>query len=149
MIANAMRSQGLTVSVAESCTGGFISTFFTSQSGASKFFNGSVTTYSNASKNQFLDISNHDINKCGVVSKQVVHAMASSVRVKFNTDYGLATTGYVDLYNMTEKENLRAWIAVASKSKIISECIFLNENRLQNISKVSHELLNLFAKEIA
>ena len=148
MIATTMHSKGLTVSVSESCTGGFISTFFTSQSGASKFFNGSVTTYSNASKNQFLDISNHDIDTYGVVSEEVVQAMASNIRSKFNTDYGLATTGYVDKSNLQDTEILRAWIAIVSNNKIISECVFLDKNRLQNISKVSHELLNLFVKEI-
>ncbi len=148
LLANAMHDKGLTVSVSESCTGGFISTFLTSKSGASKFFNGSVTTYSNMSKNQLLNISHHDIKTYGVVSKEIAEGMASNVRIKFNTDYGLATTGYVDTSHLMETEVLRAWIAVASKNKIMSECIFLDQNRLKNISKVSHELLNLFAKEI-
>tara|TARA_B100000427_G_scaffold328418_1_gene341465 strand:- start:737 stop:1225 length:489 start_codon:yes stop_codon:yes gene_type:complete len=148
MIATTMHSKGLTVSVSESCTGGFISTFFTSVSGASRFFKGSITTYSNASKNQFLDVSNHDIDTYGVVSKEVVKAMASNIRLKFNTDYGLATTGYVENSNLQDTEILRAWIAIASNNKIISECVFLDKNRLQNISKVSYELLNLFVKEI-
>ena len=148
IITNAMYAKGLTVSVSESCTGGFISTFFTSRPGASRFFNGSITAYSNASKNQFLDISTKDINRYGVVSKQVAHAMARNVRIKFDTDYGLATTGYVDASNVTENERLRSWIVVAGKNKIVSECIFLDQNRLQNISRVSYELLNLFVKEI-
>ena len=74
--------------------------------------------------------------------------MARNIRVKFNTDYGLATTGYADKSNLQDTEILRAWIAIVSNNKIISECVFLDKNRLQNISKVSHELLNLFAKEI-
>ena len=148
VLANTMHDKDLTVSVSESCTGGFISTFLTSKSGASNFFSGAVTTYNNMSKNQFLNISHHDIKQYGVVSKEIAEAMASNVRIKFNTDYGLATTGYVDVSNPLETESLRAWIAVASKNKIISECIFLDQNRLKNISKVSYELLNLFAKEI-
>ena len=70
-VSNIMCTKGLTVSVAESCTGGFVSTCLTAQSGASKFFNGSVTTYSDLSKNKILHIEAHDLYKEGVVSKQV------------------------------------------------------------------------------
>tara|TARA_B100000700_G_C14968880_1_gene820263 strand:- start:122 stop:613 length:492 start_codon:yes stop_codon:yes gene_type:complete len=151
-ISSVMVNKGLTVSVAESCTGGFLSTFFTSKSGASKFFNGSVTSYSSESKTKLLRLNQDVIDHYGVASKQVAHAMASSVRVKFGTDYGLSTTGYVDKSNdilKDEKNHLYAWIAIANKDRVISDCIFLQKNRLQNISHVSYELLNLFRKEIA
>jgi len=146
-----MIDKSLKVSVAESCTGGFLSTFFTSKAGSSMFFNGSITTYSNDSKNQLLSIPKEDINVYGVVSDEVVQKMANNVRKKFNTDYGLATTGYVDSSGLDFQSTnmiLYAWIAVANKDRVISKCVFLNHNRLQNISRVSYELLNLFRKEI-
>ena len=146
-----MIDKGLTVSVAESCTGGFLSTFFTSKTGSSTFFNGAITTYSNASKNHFLNIPKNDIDMYGVVSDQVVRKMAYNVRERFQADYGLATTGYVDSLSPIDslkKNRLGAWIAVASKNHVISEYVVLKNTRLQNISTVSYKLLNLFVKEI-
>ena len=146
-----MINKGLTVSAAESCTGGFLSTFFTSKSGASKFFNGSITAYSNRSKNKFLQVSKDNIDIYGVVSEKIVEQMASNVRIKFNADYGLATTGYIDPSSVELCKNnngLCAWIAISSEGRTISECIMLDESRMKNIHIVSYKLLNLFAKEI-
>tara|TARA_B100000945_G_C20091621_1_gene461524 strand:+ start:93 stop:587 length:495 start_codon:yes stop_codon:yes gene_type:complete len=144
-----MINKSLTVSVAESCTGGFLSTFFTSGSGSSALFKGSMVTYSNESKTDFLDISPALINKYGVVSKAVVEQMAYSIRKKYNTNYGLATTGYVELSNQRlVEEELHAWISIASSDYIISKRLILNKNRLSNITHISDILLNLFRKEI-
>ncbi len=150
-ISKIMIKKGLTLSVAESCTGGFISTFFTSQSGASNFFKGSLITYSNEAKVNLLGIDPNIINDHGVVSKMVVDEMADSVRKKHGVDYGLATTGYVECFDTnTAPANitLHAWISISSANNTISELVPLNQSRLENISHVSYRLLNLFRKEI-
>ena len=145
-----MLKRSITVSVAESCTGGFISTFFTSGSGSSDLFKGSMITYSNESKINFLDINPDLINKNGVVSKVVVEEMAVSVRKKYKTNYGLATTGYVELSNLEliEKKYLHAWVSISSSQGVVSNRLTFHKNRLENISYVSHILLTLFRKEI-
>tara|TARA_B100001250_G_C19215129_1_gene535372 strand:+ start:50 stop:547 length:498 start_codon:yes stop_codon:yes gene_type:complete len=145
-----MLKRSLTVSIAESCTGGFLSTFFTSGSGSSNLFKGSMITYSNQSKIHCLDISPDLINKNGVVSKVTVEEMAKSIRKKHATNYGLATTGYVELSNLDliEKHHLHAWISISSAKGIVSKRLTFNKNRLENISYISYILLNLFRKEI-
>tara|TARA_Y100000994_G_scaffold23310_1_gene16732 strand:- start:2743 stop:3243 length:501 start_codon:yes stop_codon:yes gene_type:complete len=150
-ISSIMISKGLTVSVAESCTGGFISTFFTSGSGASAFFKGSMIVYGNESKIKLLDINPVLIDKHGVVSQAIVEKMADSVKKKYNTNYGLATTGYIELnssQSIDSNHSLHAWISIASHNNIISKSLIFHKSRIENISDVSHILLNLFRKEI-
>tara|TARA_B100001250_G_scaffold405793_1_gene423822 strand:- start:1296 stop:1796 length:501 start_codon:yes stop_codon:yes gene_type:complete len=150
-ISRLLISKGLTVSVAESCTGGFISTFLTSGSGASSFFKGSMISYSNESKINLLDINASLIETNGVVSKAVVEKMADSVRRRYNTSYGLATTGYLELNNTQSIDTnygLHAWISLAKHNNIMSKLLILHKSRAENISDVSHILLNLFRKEI-
>ncbi len=151
LISEKMLKNKLTLSIAESCTGGFLSTFFTSKSHASKFFKGSLIAYSNDFKIKFLDIRKNDINKHGVVSKYIAEKMANNARRKYKTDYGLATTGYVEILDsgVIKKNNyLHAWVSVSSKEKIVSKSIVLSKNRLENIHIVSCQLLKLFVKEI-
>jgi len=150
-ISQNMINKGFTVSVAESCTGGFISTFLTLKSGASSFFKGSLVNYSDESKINLLGVEKKIIKKYGVVSKNVVEKMAKNVRLLHSTDYGLATTGYVDLYNakLNKQSSLfHAWIGVSSKEKIMSRHIVLKKNRLDNIVMVGYSLLKVFRKEI-
>ncbi|MAQ32071.1 MAG: damage-inducible protein CinA [Flavobacteriales bacterium] len=143
-----LKKNNLTLSMAESCTGGFLSSCLTSLSGSSVFFKGSIISYSNEAKYIFLDIDKKFIEKHNVVSKEIVEKMAIGARKKFNTNYAIATTGYVDPTNLMEPNLLCAWIAVSSHKKVLSKLIMLNGNRTQNISKVSFDLLNLLRKEI-
>ena len=93
VVSNLLREKKYTLSTAESCTGGNISKMITSISGSSSFFNGSVVSYTNKSKSQLLDVNEQDIKKHGAVSKQVVEQMAQNVRLKFDSDYGISTSG--------------------------------------------------------
>ena len=77
--------------------------------------------------------------------------MAKSVRKKYNTDYGLATTGYVELSNSMLKESkndLHAWVSISHSKQIISKYLTLSKNRTDNMTDVAHLLLNQFRKEI-
>ena len=140
----------MTVSAAESCTGGFVSHCLTSKKRASNYFKGAVIAYDNEIKKKFLKISQCEINKYGVVSKYVAELMAKSIREKFNTDFGLATTGYVDVYYKGNKKysNLYAWVSIASNNFVNSKLVNLTGKRTENISIVTNELFKLFRKEI-
>ncbi len=140
----------LTISVAESCTGGFLSHCFTSKKRASDYFKGAIIAYENDIKNKFLDINQSVINEYGVVSKHVAELMAVNIREKYITDFGLATTGYVDVYFDGDKEcsDLYAWIAVSGSDFVKSKLLFLNKQRIENISIVANDLLRFFIKEI-
>ena len=140
----------MTVSAAESCTGGFVSHCLTSKKRASNYFKGAVIAYDNEIKKKFLKISQFEINKYGVVSKYVAELMAKDVREQFDTDFGFATTGYVDIYYKGNKKysNLYAWVSISSNTFVNSKLVNLTGKRTENISIVTNELFKLFRKEI-
>jgi nicotinamide-nucleotide amidase len=93
----------LTISTAESITGGLISSIITDTPGSSKFFLGGIVSYSNYSKVKLLNIDENILNKYGAVSREVCLNMARKVREAFNSDYSVSVTGYAG----PEAENKR------------------------------------------
>ena len=93
VVATYLNKNGLSISVAESCTGGLISKMLTDIPGSSAYFSGSVICYSNKSKIEELGVRNSLINDNGAVSEEVAESMANSIREKFGTDIGLSITG--------------------------------------------------------
>jgi competence/damage-inducible protein CinA-like protein len=87
------RSRGLTLSAAESCTGGMVAERITSVPGASAVFAGSVVTYSNAAKQHLLGVAGEVLEHHGAVSAEVAAAMASGARMQFGADVAVAVTG--------------------------------------------------------
>ena len=82
-----------TIAVAESCTGGLVSSRLTDVSGVSASLMGSVVAYSNRSKTDLVGVPAELIDRVGAVSTEVAEAMAVGVRQRFETDFGLSTTG--------------------------------------------------------
>lgn len=85
--------KNLTLSVAESCTGGLIGHKLTNVPGSSKYFYGGAVVYSNQSKVDLLHVSPETLENHGAVSDKTVREMASGIRKHINTDLGLAVTG--------------------------------------------------------
>ena len=88
-----LRNRAKTISVAESCTGGLLSSLLTSLPGSSDYFILGVVTYSNKSKEMILSIPAKIITKYGAVSRQVAILMAQNIRKKTSADFGLSITG--------------------------------------------------------
>jgi nicotinamide-nucleotide amidase len=88
-----LREKGLTVAVAESCTGGMIGQRLTSVSGSSGYFLGGVIAYSNALKLNLLDVAPETIEKEGAVSEATARQMAAGVMKALGADIGLSITG--------------------------------------------------------
>ena len=149
VVSNLLKEKKHTLSTAESCTGGNISKMITSISGSSSFFNGSLVTYTNKSKSQLLDVNDQVIEKHGAVSQQVVEQMAKNVRLKFDSDYGISTSGIAGPTGGTaDKPVGTVWIAVASEEKVISKKLNLGYNRERNIHVSSLSVLNLLRLEL-
>ncbi len=85
--------KGLTLSVAESCTGGLIGHRLTSVPGSSGYFQGGVVVYSNRSKVDLLHVQQETLDRYGAVSDETAREMARGVRDRMKTDLGLAVTG--------------------------------------------------------
>ena len=86
-------SKGLTISVAESCTGGSLSSSLTSISGASSYFNCGFVSYSNQSKIDMLGVSPESIEMYGSVSEKVAHEMVNGAGQKSHSNLAVSITG--------------------------------------------------------
>jgi nicotinamide-nucleotide amidase len=92
-VARMLTDTELTLSLAESCTGGMVAQMLTDIPGASRFLDRGGVTYSNAAKQHWLQVSEDILNREGAVSKACAQAMAQGIRRASGTDLGLAITG--------------------------------------------------------
>jgi len=89
-----LRSLNKTLAVAESCTGGLLSSSFTEIAGISKVFHGGAVCYHNDAKVQMLDVPESMLEQHGAVSEEVAIAMATGACERYGADYGLSVTGF-------------------------------------------------------
>ncbi|MES2797750.1 MAG: competence/damage-inducible protein A [Bacteroidota bacterium] len=137
----------LTISVAESCTGGYLGHLFTSISGSSAYFTGGIISYANEVKHELLGVSDETLESEGAVSEATIIQMAKGVRKKLNTTIGLATSGIAGPDGGTpEKPVGTVWIALATENEIITKKLQLGGSREQNIHFSAINLLNLLRK---
>lgn len=92
-IINEFPKKGLTLAVAESCTGGYISNMITNVSGSSNIFDRGYIVYSNAAKVDMVKVNAKDIEKEGAVSESVAEQLARNTRLLSNTSIGIGITG--------------------------------------------------------
>lgn len=85
--------RGLTVALAESCTGGLVAATITEVAGSSGYFLGGVVSYANAAKESLLDVPGHVLAAHGAVSAQVAMAMATGARARFGAALAASITG--------------------------------------------------------
>ncbi|MBI5048750.1 MAG: CinA family protein [Deltaproteobacteria bacterium] len=88
-----LKKLGLTLGIAESCTGGLLCHKITNVSGSSKYFRGGVVAYSNDLKKQILDVPKEILHKFGAVSKETAKVMAQGAKRRLGGDIGIAITG--------------------------------------------------------
>jgi nicotinamide-nucleotide amidase len=126
------KQNGYTLSVAESCTGGFISNLITDLPGASKFFEAGVVAYSVNAKRSILKVSSNCLATYGVVSEQTAREMAVKVRTLTRTDFSLSTTGNLGPDVLEGKERGLIFIAVSTKRKTLAKGLRLKGDREEN-----------------
>jgi nicotinamide-nucleotide amidase len=144
VVGQLLRNKGLTLSTAESCTGGNIAQLITSIAGSSDYFKGSIVAYSNEIKEQFLGVPHQVLVEHGAVSEQTVIAMAEGIRSRFTTDFAISVSGIAGPGGGTvEKPVGTTWIAVATPNETIARKFMLGEHRGRNIRKASIAALNL------
>lgn len=107
-----LRAKGLTVAVAEGSSGGRIGERLVRYPGATVYFRGSIVTYDYPSRTTFLGIPAATLKNDGAVSEPTVRAMATSVRERFGTALGLASSGVT---GPRGRDVGHVWIAVATK----------------------------------
>ena len=118
-IINLLKRKKLKIAVAESCTGGMLSSIFTSINGSSKVFKLGLVAYSNESKIRVLNVSKKIINKYGAVSEQVCEAMAKNVAKMAKTNMSISVTGIAGPNGGTRKKPVGlVFIGIKKGSKI-------------------------------
>lgn len=129
---------GETVATAESCTGGNISRMLTRISGSSAYYWGSVISYDTSVKIKELHVNPFDVEQYSVVSEQVVKTMATEVRKKIGTTYGVATSGVAGPMGGTEENPVgTVWIAVSSEKNCVAQKFLFGKERETNIEKAT------------
>lgn len=93
LLSERLRERGMTLSLAESCTGGWVSELVTSNPGASEYYLGCAVTYSNESKEGILGVSHETLAEHGAVSEETAREMASGARRVYGSSIAAAVTG--------------------------------------------------------
>jgi PncC family amidohydrolase len=143
-IGELLTQHNLTISTAESCTGGLIGHKITNIPGSSNYFAGSAVVYSNEAKINLLDVQPATIDKFGAVSRQTVTEMAAGVRKLFKTDIGLAVSGIAGPDGGTDEKPVGLiWIAINLQGYEDSWDFDFQGNRLQIKEKTAQKSLDL------
>jgi competence/damage-inducible protein CinA C-terminal domain len=145
VIGESLTKKGETISVAESCTGGFLASMFTQIPGSSNYFYGGVVSYDNSIKINVLGVNPKIIEQFGAVSKECVEEMANGVKRIMQTDYAIATSGIAGPGGGTaEKPVGTVWVAVATKNGTFSTKFTFKGSRTINIQRFASHALNFF-----
>ena len=144
-----LREKGVTLSTAESCTGGNIAHHLTLVAGCSDVYNGGAVTYSNAAKTDILGVDSAIIEARGAVSEEVVRAMAHGACARFHTDCALATSGIAGPAGGTDDKPVgTVWTAVVTPSGTYSELYHLSGPRSEIIDKATLLVLRLLINHL-
>lgn len=149
LVHNTLIERGLTLAVAESCTGGNIASKFTAQAGASAYFLCGVVSYSNDSKCNVLGVDRADIEQYGAVSEQVAKAMAKGAMVISGANFAISTTGIAGpTGGSKEKPVGTVWIGVATPEKCFAVLKSCGTDRSQIISRATAYAIALLHEEL-
>ena len=144
-----LESNKKTISFAESCTGGSLSSSISKIPGASKIFTGSIVSYTKYSKKNILQIKESEINKYSSVSQEITIKMAESVKEKFNTDYSIAITGNAGpTVDFKDTKIGDCFIAILSNNEIFCQKFQFNCSREEFIIAATNNSFQLFFDKI-
>lgn len=147
IVSDMLRERKQTLALAESCTGGYVSSLFTAIPGASEILKGAIIPYSNIFKHTLLEVDSKLFETVGVVSKECVLQLAQNTIKKFNSDYSISISGIAGPTGATaEKPVGTVWIAVANKEKAVALKFQFGDNRLRNISMTANAAINMLRK---
>jgi nicotinamide-nucleotide amidase len=143
-ILNLMNARGLTLSTAESCTGGYIAHLITQHPGCSSVYWGGAVTYAYELKESVLGVKPGTLATLGAVSEETVKEMAEGAIKHFKTDYAIAVSGIAGPDGGTpDKPVGTVWISVSSKDKTVAKLFNFSNKRIQNIERSATAALTM------
>lgn len=151
VVGRLLAKSGKTLATAESCTGGYVAHLITSVPGSSRYFQGSLVSYSNEVKRDLLNVREDNLKRRGAVSEPVVSDMALNAMGLFDVDYTIATSGIAGPDGGTaEKPVGTVWIAVATPVRLSTKEFRFGSRtgRQQIIERAARAALNMLRIEI-
>ncbi len=149
LIVKTLNDQHKSLSLAESCTGGLISHLLTQVPGASDVLRGTLVAYQTTLKETELNVLPELILKNGVVSEAVAKAMAEGIRKKWNTSFGISTTGYLGPSGGDSHAKIgTVWIAIATPKETFARCFIYENNRERSKERAAISALDLLRRTI-
>ena len=140
--------KNITVTTAESCTGGMVASSIVSINGSSSIFKSSIVTYSNSMKSKLLKIPPSVLEINGAVSEQTAYQMALNVLSIMESDVSIAVTGIAGpTGGSIDKPVGLVWIAISTKTNVFKKKYLLDGNRLEIRQRTTLESLK-FANKI-
>lgn len=147
IVGKMLKERNLTVSTAESCTGGNIAARITSVPGCSAYFKGSIIAYSNDVKNELLKVSKDTLNQFGAVSEEVVKEMVNGAMNSLKTDCAVAVSGIAGPDGgTTDKPVGTVWIAAAYEKTVLTSKQVVDFGRELNVERATNNALLLLQK---
>ncbi len=149
IVSQLLRERNKTISLAESCTGGYLASLLTAIPGASEIFKGAIVPYTNQAKHELLQVDNSIFTTVGAVSAECVEQLASHVLKKFKSDYAIAISGIAGPTGGTEEKPVgTVWIALADQKNVRTIKFIFGKNRQRNIIMTANAALNALRKFI-
>ncbi len=143
------RKRGLSVSTAESCTGGLVSHRITNVSGSSDYYKGGVIAYANEVKEKILHVAEKTLAEGGAVSAECALEMAEGVRKLLDTDIGIAITGIAGPTGGTpDKPVGLVYIALATKDYAYHEKYIFHGDRGENKREATDAALEMIKMHV-
>jgi len=148
-IGDELRRKGLTLAIAESCTGGLVAHRITNVSGSSDYYKGGVIAYVNDVKEKLLHVGKKTLEEKGAISAECAEEMAKGVRELLDSDIGIATTGIAGPTGGTpEKPVGLVYIALATKDYVYHEKHLFHKDREGNKQEAADAALKMLKRAI-
>jgi nicotinamide-nucleotide amidase len=148
-VSELLRARKETIALAESCTGGYISSLITAIPGASELFKGAIVPYTNEGKHQLLQVEPHLFTTVGAVSQECVVQLAENVRKRFNSTWAISVSGIAGPAGATsEKPVGTVWIAVANAEQTITKKYVFGDHRQRNIEASAAAALGMLKAQL-
>ncbi|MBI5660853.1 MAG: competence/damage-inducible protein A [Ignavibacterium album] len=149
VIGKILSDRGLTLAVAESCTGGEVCSRITNVSGSSKYFERGIVTYSNASKVELLKVNEDTLAEVGAVSREVAMQMAEGVRAVSGTDIGISTTGILGPTGATTNKPVGlVYIGYCDDKVCTAKKFLFGEDRILNKQRATQAALEMLRRKL-
>jgi len=143
-IMNKLEERGETLSLAESCTGGYLAHLFTQHAGSSAVFLGGAVSYSNNLKESMLGVEHETLQQYGAVSEQTATQMVQGALLNFKSTYAIAVTGIAGPGGGSDEKPIgTVWIGVAGKGKVAVKKFTFGNKRKQNIERTAITALGM------